>query len=210
MDLFRQRIILALHMQMLFFLNAPREVQDMKEEELIVPQDDNRREFCRVDANLPFSYRILDGEEAKAVPCRSLTFFGSIPPSSLPELDNHALGEWLKVISSKLDEVIKLLTLNQTGFTTLPFRAINISASGLCFKTKDPIPRGTIVEAQLILTGTVPVPLYLIGEVVVSDKEDMGYRTAMRFINIDEPIRNEIIRFVFAREREILREKKGF
>ncbi|MCX7982176.1 MAG: PilZ domain-containing protein [Syntrophales bacterium] len=179
------------------------------EKEWIVGQPDNRREFCRVDASLPFTYRILTGEEAKAVPCRSLIFSGAVTRPSLPELDNTALGEWLKVINAKLDEIIQLLTLNQTGFTSLPFRPINISASGLCFKSDRQIEPGTIIEAQLILTGATPLPLFLVGEVVLSEKEETGYRTAMKFINIDESIRNDIIRFVFAREREILREKKG-
>jgi len=179
-------------------------------DELISANANNRREFCRVDASLPFTFRILTDEDAKTVPCRSIAFSASVTEPSLPEVDNPVLSEWLKALNTKLDEIIKLLTLNQAGFTTLPFKPINISGSGMCFPSPEPIPVGTIVEVQLILTGVNPVPLYLVGEVVSSDKEGVKYKTAMRFINIDEAIRNEIIRFVFAREREILREKKGF
>jgi len=178
--------------------------------EQITQRFDNRREYCRVDAFLPFTFRVVEGAEGKNLPCRGVIFSAPAVSPLLPELDNPALTEWFRIIHAKLDEIIKLLTLGQGGFLSLPIKPINISGNGLCFNNPESLPLGAVVETQIILTSGPPLPLYLVGEVVVVEPADKGYRIAIRFINIDETIRNEIIRFVFAREREILREKKGF
>lgn len=170
----------------------------------------NQREFCRVDAYLPFSFRILTPEEGHVLQCRGITTSASPYSSrSLQEIDDPALGEWIKFINAKLDSILYLLTLNQEGFSSLPLKPVNISGSGMSFISPEPIPPGTRVEVQLVLTSGLALPLYLIGEVVSGEQKGDGYRIGMRFVNIDEAIRKEIIRFVFTREREIMRDMRG-
>jgi len=60
-----------------------------------------------------------------------------------------------------------------------------------------------------MLSLTHPVALYIYATVCVVSEKDGGYETAVQFIKMDETIQDEIIRFVFEREREILRGKKG-
>jgi len=53
-----------------------------------------------------------------------------------------------------------------------------------------------------------PLSLFLYGEVVESSIHNPEYNTFVQFVAIDDFIRDEIIRFVFEKEREILREKR--
>jgi c-di-GMP-binding flagellar brake protein YcgR len=66
---------------------------------------------------------------------------------------------------------------------------------------------GDILEMKVMLTMQSPLELFLYGEVLEAGKHNPEYDTSVQFIAIDDFIRNEIIRFVFEREREILREK---
>jgi c-di-GMP-binding flagellar brake protein YcgR len=56
-----------------------------------------------------------------------------------------------------------------------------------------------------------PVALYVYATVLsVSERRpEENYDTSVQFIAMDNAIQDEIIRFVFEREREILRVKKG-
>jgi c-di-GMP-binding flagellar brake protein YcgR len=52
------------------------------------------------------------------------------------------------------------------------------------------------------------VAMSIYGEVTKSDYRQDSYFTAVRYVHMDSFIRDEIIRFVFEREREIIREKR--
>jgi len=155
-----------------------------------------------------FSFRVLDEIEGRSLPCRGITIPSPYASRTLPPLSDPALGEWLKAIMGKLDSLLHLFALDREGFSALPLQSINISGSGMSFVAPHPIPPGSRVEAQMVLTSGLMTPLYLVGEVVASEPQGNGYRIGMRFVNLDESIRNEIIRFVFIREREILRGKR--
>jgi c-di-GMP-binding flagellar brake protein YcgR len=70
------------------------------------------------------------------------------------------------------------------------------------------ISLGTILEIKLMLTRNQPVAMCIYGEVAKSVQRDNGYFTAVRYVHMDVSVRDEIIRFVFEREREIIREKR--
>jgi c-di-GMP-binding flagellar brake protein YcgR len=44
--------------------------------------------------------------------------------------------------------------------------------------------------------------------VVNCEPKDKGYRVGLKFINIDEDVRDNIVKFVFHRQRQILRQKR--
>jgi len=71
-----------------------------------------------------------------------------------------------------------------------------------------PYNKGDILELKTVLEAPSPVALYLYGEVLKCEKLNAGYRIAVQFINIEEDIRDHIVRFVFYRQRQILRQKK--
>ncbi len=178
-------------------------------DDILTANDDNRREFSRVSACIPFSYRVIPTTEACYMKSRTITDPYLSDVSIMPNVEDHMYGEWLKLINAKLDEVIRMLTLQREGFSMLPFKNINISGNGMSFLSPTPIEKGTILEAKVVLTILNVFALILYGEVVTVEPVEDGCIIGFRFINMDDIIRNEVVRFVFEREREMIREKRG-
>jgi c-di-GMP-binding flagellar brake protein YcgR len=66
-----------------------------------------------------------------------------------------------------------------------------------------------MLEIKMILPVTMSSTLYVYGEVVdVRQREDF-FQTAVKFMTIDDDIREQIVQFVFKAQRDILRHKKG-
>jgi hypothetical protein len=168
----------------------------------------NKREFSRVAALLPFSSRLIPAEERDV--SRAKLFGEAIYSelSTLPEIGDAHLSVWLKTINAKLDAVMRMIAIYQGGFESLPLKSVTISANGMDFLSDMDIPTGGIVEVKVILFSLPPVAVQLYGEVLASSKSHGQYRIALKFLAMDDHIRNEIVRFVFEKEREILRAKR--
>ena len=176
---------------------------------IMTPQMENRREFSRVNAFVPFTFRVVPRTDINFLKARVLNDSFSTGFPVMPNPDDQIYGEWFKLINAKLDEIIRAMSFQQEGFSTLPFQKINISGSGMSFISDEPFEKGTIIEGKIVLTILNAIALYVYGEVVKIERIESGYSIGIRFINTDEIIRNEIIRFVFEKEREMIREKRG-
>jgi hypothetical protein len=169
-----------------------------------------RREYSRVDAYIPFDYRIVTDDEKDHIQARisgNTTTSEFRPIQDMGDYD-YIFGEWLKILNAKLDTVIRLMTLQREGYFGLPFKTVNISGGGLSVSLTKEIPLGEILEIKIMLTWNQPVAMSIYGEVTKSEKRHDNYFTAVRYVHMDSSVRDEIIRFVFEREREIIREKR--
>jgi hypothetical protein len=176
----------------------------------IYTEENQRREYSRVEAYLPFEFRVIAQEEkehiwAKIPGDSTVTEFRPIP--DMGDYD-HIIGEWMKILNSKLDTVIRLITLQHEGYFGLPFKAVSISGGGMSFSLPQAIPLGEILEIKILLNLLQPIALCIYGEVVNTEQRNDGHLIAVQYIQMDNFIRDEIIRFVFEREREIIRERK--
>jgi len=169
----------------------------------------NRREYSRVNAYIPLEFRLVSPQERDKVRSRisGETVLSEFEP--LPDTRDESLHESLKILHAKLDTIIRMMTSQHEGFYSLPFRLINISGSGMTFSSEKPFSEGDVLEIKMVFSKFRPVALYVYGEVVKVERQADEYNTAVRFILLDDLIRDEIIGFVFEREREILREKRG-
>ncbi|MHB8907970.1 MAG: PilZ domain-containing protein [Syntrophales bacterium] len=169
------------------------------------------RKYCRVEACIPFAYRLVPPEERKNIQSHisSATFLTGQKP--MPEIHDPSLAEWINLVNVKLDTIIQLLTLDREGFQSLPFECVNISAGGLRFLSQQRYAIGDTLELRMMLSLLHPVALYVYATVLsVSERRAEGdYDISVEFIAMDNAIQDEIIRFVFEREREIIRVKKG-
>jgi hypothetical protein len=174
-------------------------------------QRENRREFCRIDVCIPFACRLVPPEEQKK--SRSHVSGSSVYAGheTLPEVRDPAIAEWLNLLNSKLDTLIRLLTLERQEFCDLPFECVNIGGGGLRFSSREKYQRGDLLEIRMMLSPMHPIALYVYATVsTVSEiSPDGDYSTSVQFIKMDDTIQDEIIQFVFEQEREILRSKKG-
>ncbi|NPU84711.1 MAG: PilZ domain-containing protein [Syntrophaceae bacterium] len=169
----------------------------------------NRREYSRVYAYIPLSFRKVLPEERPVV--RARLAGDTILPGGgvvVPEIGDRILYEWLKMLNGKLDSIIRVLTIHAEGFQYLHPKAVQISGSGMSFSSAEPFDSGDLVELKMILTVNQPTALFAYGEVIKVEKQTSGYIAAVSFVKMDDHIRDEIVRFVFEREREILREKR--
>lgn len=176
-----------------------------------IEAEGQRREYSRVDAYLPFGYRIVADEERDHIQARISGDAAASELRPIPDMGDHdyIFGEWLKILNLKLDTVIRLIAIQREGFFNLPFRAVNISGGGMSFLLPQAIASGTILEIKLLLTRNQHVAMFIYGEVTKSVRRGDNYFTAVSYLNMDVSIRDEIIRYVFEREREIIRDKRS-
>ena len=169
----------------------------------------NEREYSRVDAYLPVQVRKVPDEERGHVRCR---FPGQwiLPEfAKPPEVEDKILSDWLVMLNTKLEYIINTLQLNREGFAAMPFQNVNISGGGMSFDYSEPAEYGRLLEIKTVLYMMHPISVYLYGEVVSSRQRNGEYRTSVRFVSIDDPVRDEIVRFVFERQREMIRKKRA-
>lgn len=170
-----------------------------------------RREYSRVEAYLPFEYRIVAQEEREHIQSRisGVTNTAEFRPVQDLVDHDHILGEWLKMLNTKLDTVIRLITLQREGYFGLSYKTVSISGGGMSFTLPEAVSVGKILEFKIMLTWNQPLAMCIYGEVTKSIQQGQAHLTAVKYVHMDASIRDEIIRFVFEREREIIREKRG-
>lgn len=176
--------------------------------DLTTNDNEDKREYSRVDVYLPLEYRLIN-------PLRKDTYRSRIAGESilaefknLPNPDDQLIAQWLQSINAKLDEIIRMMTLQHDGFNQLSIMKVNISGGGMSLNTGESFSSGDVLEIKVMMGLQTPVALFLYGEVVEVTKPHQEYDTSVQFINTDDFVRDEIIRFVFETEREILREKR--
>lgn len=168
----------------------------------------NKREYSRVDACVPLEYKKIQSEHRTMLRCRLAGDSILAEFKTLPSPDDQLIAQWLRSINAKLNEIIRLMTLHHDGFNCLNMTKINIGGGGMSFHTSQNFKAGDILEIKVMLGLQPPLAFFLYGEVLDALPLDPECNTFVQFINMDETIRDEIIRFVFETEREILREKR--
>ena len=125
----------------------------------------------------------------------------AIPPEFMSEI---------RSIHRKLDFIIKLLEKSDTEniFSREP-ENINISGSGLKFHTCNKFKVGDYLEIKLVLPMFSNIIIEVIGRVVRVVEQtgtcDSKTETAAKFVAINEDDRELVIRYIFKRQRELLR-----
>ena len=153
-----------------------------------------------------------DRESYLFTPSRGMTEEGELQANVPPELVNEIVN-----IHRKLDLIIKLLgkTGKETVFNKEP-QEVNISGSGLRFKSRQEYKPGDYLDIKLVLPVSSGILIELIGQVVrvvsrgmqENDPQDTGYESAVKFATVNEDDRECIIRYVFKRQRELLRSEE--
>lgn len=169
----------------------------------------DRREYFRVDdvfpvvckkvgrENAPKKTRLVSGIGNEAMPF-------DLPDSSI----NPQLWKMLVDINTKLSLVLERLNLQGEGLLDAESRMVNISATGLRFKTGEKADIGDSVEIKMLLPTYPPVGIITFGRVVRVDKSEGEYDLALHFEEMDEDVRDEIIQYAIRRQRDIARSQR--
>ena len=143
-----------------------------------------RREYVRTNDVIPVYYEADNGEESKSIMDWELLFD-----------INQKLNILLNYVSEK------------NGFNIPEAREVNISGGGLRFLTNDRFDSGD----RLVLKTFLPTYAHVIKlrcEVVRCEPLGKGYEVAVRYTDLDETTRDKIIKYIFARQRKLLRTEK--
>ena len=172
-------------------------------------QNRREREYSRVDTYLSLQVSLVPPEARTNLrSCCSHEFFGvAFPP--LPDIEDQALAQCLQIISGKLDAVLKALSLQGEGVQARQVSPVNISGGGLRFSSSEPFLVGDVIEIKLVLPTHPDTVFYVYGDVVRSEPMSCeGNNVSVNFTVIDEDIRSKIVKFVFEKQREQLRNKR--
>ncbi len=172
-------------------------------------ESSEKRNFIRVETFLTFTVRPVSQEEGRYLKAR---YAIDMIPFTMPhphEVSDKAVNEWFLYLNAKLDVILSLLKHQQADIACELPRRVNISEGGMSFSHDDSFAQGSTVEIKMMLPMFPPVFLIVYGSVVSCRKENDGYQIGVSFHDMEEDIRDEIFRFVFKIQRDMLREKRG-
>ena len=116
-------------------------------------------------------------------------------------------------INRKLDLLIHMFLAEdfKSLMSTSP-KDVNISASGLRFISTQGFEIGDLIEIRLILPMAPLLFIKLVGEVIrqkaLTSTQAKRYAVAVKYLQVDNDTREDIIRFLFRRQREVLRKRQ--
>ncbi len=123
--------------------------------------------------------------------------------------DDKKLFSIVTEIKTKLDFIINHLLLEKEGFLSAEKKMVNISASGIRFTVNQPVNVKDIMEIKMLLPTYPPVAVFAYGEVKrVNPLDDETFEVALEYLNMGDPVRNEIIQYTLSQQRETIRKLK--
>jgi hypothetical protein len=167
------------------------------------------REYARVTASLPLEVRLIPSEEREVHISRISGGAVLSDFTKPPELDDKLLAQWFNMLNVKLDSIINSLSVEREGFGSLIFQIVTISGSGMGFESKKKYNKGDILEIKILLYMYPHVTFCVYGDVVNSEQDGDSFKTSVKYTQMSDDIRDEIIKFVFQRQRELLSAKRG-
>ena len=107
-----------------------------------------------------------------------------------------------------MDRILKILEDTDTSpYASVGTEYVNISGSGMKFTADQMYGTGDIIALRIFLPLVSSTWITVLGKVVSSTElpTEGGYSTAVHFVGLPESDREMIIRYVFKRQRELLR-----
>jgi len=167
------------------------------------------REYSRVEAFLPVRIRPVLEEEQQHIVSRIVVESALTEHPELPQLEDEVLSACLQILNSKLDSIIRLLAFPSNGNKELDLEMVNISAGGLSTLSTETYAEGDLVEIRMMLPTAPYMMFYVYGNVVKCAPACQKHEVCIEFTEIDDDIREQIAKYVFHRQREILRKKRS-
>ena len=168
-------------------------------------ENKREREFVRTDDNIPVYYEVLSDDNPSGFQSDWEILFDEIEPK--PE-ENPKLYELLFDINQKLNILLNHMN-GKEGFNIPEAMEVNISGGGLRFYSNECFNSGD----RLFLKTFLPTHAHVIRikcEVVRCVPAGGGrYEVAVKYTDMDETTRDKIIRYIFAKQRRLLRNEKN-
>jgi len=169
------------------------------------PQPHERRLEVRVEASVPLRFGALSEDQAREV--REDIASGAVQAAAREAEDPHAeILHRLDDLERLVRRIAERLGVHAGGRRRLGslrgVRDVNLSASGLRFRTPAAVPAGTRVELDFELPMRPPQRVQAILEVTRCEEAADGWLIAGRFDTIREDDRTAVVRYVLQLQRQ--------
>ena len=174
----------------------------------------NQREDFRIDDTLPFICSPLGETSRKTERSTTSDITAILEKLKQRKMDSELLL-LIKLFDDKLNHIINLTSRDDApaylpGEAPLPTE-LNISAGGICFRSKDNFNNGEVLS---LVIGLPPQPythINILGEVVrvVEIKGTAEFNVALKFIHMEDEERQDITKYLFNVQRKRGRVNKG-
>lgn len=163
------------------------------------------REYVRTDDRIPVYYELLPpGSDAPQTVDWDL-MFDDLEPK--PE-ENPRLYELLFDINQKLNMLVNHM-VEKNGFNLPEALEVNISGGGLRFYCNEQFKVGDVLMLKTFLPTYAHVIKIKCSVLQCENRVDGGgYELNVKYLDMDEAVRDKIIRYIFSRQRKILRNKE--
>ena len=185
---------------------------------------DDRRRYFRIDDDVSLRVReVKPGELDAAVSRMQLGLPDRIGLASTFSSSSHQmrhtlekfrreqpdLASYLEELNDKLDLLIQLLAVHENDMPDQPTHHVQLSASGIAFRSDEGLAVGTLLEITLLLFPSFTC-MRMFGTVVNCQPapEGAGDQIGVDFSHIRESDRELIIRHVVQRQSTLLREAR--
>ncbi|MBN1850782.1 MAG: PilZ domain-containing protein [Deltaproteobacteria bacterium] len=175
----------------------------------------NRRNHYRVEIHIPVHWRFLDNQEIHLVKDGlGQTIFkqddlrtpiDEYLKQVIPDSPEEQIFRSLQYLDNKLDYLIEQVLLRSTDGLMVRGEIIELSASGIKFISREPIPIGTYLVMNMIIPGTIQYQINFVTEVMRAEQRDHDTVMAANIIYIDKDTQESIIKVIFQRQREDIR-----
>ncbi len=171
---------------------------------------EEKRSYFRVDDTFPVEVRKIRDD----IPHRKSKIFRGYDVEKadieLPDENiNPKLWQLLVDINTKLTMILDRLRFESEGFKRGEEKLVNLSASGMRFTMNEKVMPGDKLEIKMLLPTGYPVGIVTYGNVVrTNDIGDGLYEVSVHFSDMDEEVREEIIRYAINRQRELIRKER--
>jgi len=181
---------------------------------------DERRQYFRIKNRLFMGYELFDPNSTNVSVTQSNN---SLPFAHLMEELNslseankshcktlnsqqQATVEHLNFVNDKIEQLTGYM-IESLNLAYNDLLEVDLSGGGIRFDSEKPLTLGQALKLELVL---VPEYHYLValGEVVDCLQKDNKYQIAISFTDIKETDRDAVIRHVFKRQSQQLREQK--
>ena len=166
-----------------------------------------KRGFFRVDDVFPVAYRkVSDGDHL--LESRVYTIYGEESAGlGVPdETVSPRLWNLLVDMNTKLGMILEQLHLDSEGLTKADRITVNISASGIRFKSNVKFDAGDMVEVKMLLPTNPAAGILAYGRAVrVAEIVNGTYETSLHFVSLGDEVRDTIIHYTLKRQRDVVR-----
>jgi len=190
-------------------------------------QQDERREYFRIDDSLRLSYREIDpdtlkrriealerGQEGDFTVLSGLAAVTQEMAGTLHRIESaqRDIAAYLKSIDRKIELLGRAFLARNSELFEQPVQSVNLSATGISFEVEASLPAGTPLELRILLTPSYS-GILCYAEVIACEADGEGeregrYHLRTRFLHLREPDRDLLIQHVIQRQGEAIREAR--